>query len=231
MVLLIGDEDVKKAELMPEEVIRAVEDTYRQDGMGFAQDTPRREVRTKGKDLPHIAPGTKSIGQGLTFLEESKVVVVSHAFHFSWHRYVTMLIDSEEGKTLAIITREGAPFGKKQRGVPLGDLRTGAAAAIWAKYLARKDIGNIGLIGTGKVGRGSLVCLSKVRTFHKVYVHSGRKKDEEFATEMDRLLGLDVYASDDPRSVVSRSDLLARALNYEDVKRRPSKVTRSHRVY
>jgi len=150
MVLLISDEDVKKAELTPEEVIGAVEDAYRQDGMGFAQDTPRREVRTKGKDLPHIAPGTESIGQGLVFLEKSKVVVVSHAFHFSWHRYVTMLIDSEEGKTLAIIYREGAPFGKKQSGAAVGDLRTGAAAAIGVKYLARVNIENVGILGKKK---------------------------------------------------------------------------------
>jgi alanine dehydrogenase len=211
MVLLIDDEDVKKAELTPEEVISAVEDAYRQDGMGLAQDTPRREVRTKGKDLPHIAPGTESVGQGLTFLERFKVVVVSHAFHFSWHRYVTMIIDSEDGKTLAIISREGAPFGVKQRGPVLGDLRTGAAAAIGAKYLARESIESVGLLGTGKVGRGSLVCLSKVRSFNKVYVHSGRKKDEEFAAEMGRILGVDVRASDHPREAVSSSDVLITA--------------------
>jgi len=211
MVLLIDDEDVKKAELSPEEVIDAVEDAYRQDGMGLAQDTPRREVRTKGKDLPHIAPGTESIGQGLTFLEGSKVVVVSHAFHFSWHRYVTMIIDSENGKTQAIISREGAPFGTKQRVAGFGDLRTGAAAAIGAKYLARKSIESVGLLGTGKVGRGSLVCLSKVRSFDKVYVHSGRKKDEGFSAEMSRMLGVNIMASDHPRDVVSSSDILITA--------------------
>jgi hypothetical protein len=68
MVLLIGDEDVRKAGILPGEVIAAVEDAYLQDGRGLAQDTTRREVRTKGKDLPHIAPGTESIGQGLAFL-------------------------------------------------------------------------------------------------------------------------------------------------------------------
>ncbi len=211
MVLLIGDEDVKKAEITPDEVIGAVEDAYRQDGMGLAQDTPRREVRTKGKDLPHIAPGTESIGQGLSFLEGSKVVVISHAYHFLWHRYVTMLVDSEEGKTLAIIHREGAPFGKKQSGAVAGDLRTGAAAAIGAKYLANGKIENVGLIGTGKVGRGSLMCLSKVRSFDKVYIHSGRKKDEEFAAEMGRMLGVDVYAANNPKEVVTRSDVLITA--------------------
>jgi ornithine cyclodeaminase/alanine dehydrogenase-like protein (mu-crystallin family) len=211
MVLLIGDEDIKKAELTPEEVIGAVEDAYRQDGMGFAQDTPRREIRTKGKDLPHIAPGTESIGQGLAFLEKSKVVVVSHAFHFSWHRYVTMIIDPKGGKTLAIISRERAPFGEKQKEAGVGDLRTGAAAAIGAKYLARKHIESVGLLGTGNVGRGSLTCLSKVRSFDRLYVHSGRRKDVEFAAEMGRMLGVDVHTPDDPRDVVNNADILITA--------------------
>jgi ornithine cyclodeaminase/alanine dehydrogenase-like protein (mu-crystallin family) len=211
MVLLIGDDDVKKVDLTPEEVIGAIEDAYRQDGMGFAQDTPRREVRIKGKDLPHIAPGTESIGQGLTFLEKSKVVVISHSFHFSWHRYVTMIIDSEEGKTLAIINRERPPFGVKQKVGTSGDLRTGAAAAIGAKYLARQHIESVGLLGTGNVGRGSLVCLSKVRSFDRLYVHSGRGKDEEFATEMGRMLGIEAHAPDDPKDVVKKADILVTA--------------------
>ena len=121
MVLLIGDEDVKKANITPEEVIEAVEDAYRQDGRGKAQDTPRREVRTKGKDLPHIAPGTESIGQGLAFLEESGIVVISHSYHFFWHRYLTEIIDSNDGKTLAVIIRDSLPFGEKQLEVGVGN--------------------------------------------------------------------------------------------------------------
>jgi len=35
------------------------------------------EVRAKGKGLPHIAPGTTSIGQSLAYLEESGVLVSS----------------------------------------------------------------------------------------------------------------------------------------------------------
>ena len=211
MVLLIGDEDVKKAELTPEEVIGAVENAYRQDGMGFAQDTPRREVRTKGKDLPHIAPGTESIGQGLSYLEESKIVVISHAFHFQWHRYLTQIIDSTNGKTLAVILREGKPFGTKPGETAVGDLRTGAAAAIGAKYLAKKTITDVGLIGTGKVGRASLLCLSKVMNFERVYLHSGRRKDEHSAREISRILSKDVTATETANDVAKKAEVLITA--------------------
>ncbi len=210
-VLLIRDVDVKQAEISVEEVIAAVEDAYRQDGLGHAQDTPRREVRVKGKDLPHIAPGTESVGQGLSFLEDSKVVVISHAFHFSWHRYITEILDSVSGETLAIILRDAAPFGTKPSTVTPGDLRTGSAAAIGAKYLARKDITEVGLVGTGRVGRASLLCLSKVLDFDKAWIHSGRKRDESFADEMSRIIGKDIQPAESIRVAVERSDVLITA--------------------
>ena len=48
MVLLIRDTDVTQLELTPSNVIEAVEDAYRQDGQGKAEDTPRLEIKIKG---------------------------------------------------------------------------------------------------------------------------------------------------------------------------------------
>lgn len=211
MVLLISSEDLRKARLTAEETIAAVEDAYLQDGKGLAQDTPRREVRTKGKDLPHIAPGTESVGQGLAYLEGSNVLVISHAFHFSWHRYVTHLIDPKDGKTLAIIMQEREPFGEKPKEAFEGGFRTGAACAVGAKYLAKKHISTVGVIGTGRVGRASLFCLSKVRDFEKVIAYSGRRKDEGFAREMEKILGVNVIAAEGYEEVARKADVLITA--------------------
>ncbi|MEE8355043.1 MAG: ornithine cyclodeaminase family protein, partial [Candidatus Bathyarchaeia archaeon] len=92
-----------------------------------------------------------------------------------------------------------------------GTLRTGAAAAVGAKYLARKDIETVGVIGTGRIGRASLLCLSKVRDFDRVYAHSGRSKDEGFASEMGRILGVDVIAANTPEEAVREADVLITA--------------------
>ncbi|TFH15851.1 hypothetical protein E4H04_07615 [Candidatus Bathyarchaeota archaeon] len=81
MVLLINDNDINAIEFKPEDVIEAVEDGYRQESRGHAFETPRMEIKIKGRDLPHIAPGTTSIGQGIAYLEESKALMVSHAFN------------------------------------------------------------------------------------------------------------------------------------------------------
>jgi len=211
MVLLIGDEDISKVKFSPEEVIEAVESAYRQDGLGLAQDTPRREVRIKGRDLPHIAPGTTSVGDGLAYLEETGVVVLSLAFHFDWHKYLNYLMDPEDGAILAILNRGRAPFGVKSTGISVGALRTGAAAAIGAKYLGRRDVEAVGVIGTGRIGRASLLCLSKVRGFDRVYAHSGRRRDKGFAAEMGRMIGVDVVAAGSPEEVVRNSDVLVTA--------------------
>jgi len=211
MVLLIRDEDIKAVEITPGEVIEAVEDAYRQDGMGLAFETPRLEIQIKGRHLPHIAPGTTSVGQGMAYLEGSKVFVVSHSYHFSWHKYVSHIMDPEDGETLALVLRTRGPLGVKTKELSSGGYRTGAAAAIGAKYLANESVEAVGIIGTGRVGRSSLVCMANVRDFDKVYAHSGTRRDDEFAQNMNALLGVDVIASNSPEEVVRNSNLLITA--------------------
>jgi hypothetical protein len=130
MVLLIKDEDIKGVEITPGEVIEAVEDAYLQAGMGSAFETPRLEIQIKGRHLPHIAPGTTSVGQGMAYLQRSKVFVISHTYHFSWHKYISHIMDPEDGETLAFILRSREPLGVKSKELSTGGYRTGAAAAM-----------------------------------------------------------------------------------------------------
>lgn len=48
-------------------------------------------------------------------------------------------------------------------------LRTGVAAAIGAKYLARPGSKKVGIIGTGTVGRASLATLNECFPLERVY--------------------------------------------------------------
>jgi len=211
MVLLIKEEDISKVDITPEDVIAAVEDCYRQDGLGMAQDTPRGEVKIKGKDLPHIAPGTTSIGLGTAYLEESGALVISFRFYLDFHKYISHIIDPETGKTLAIIKQGGDPLDTKPKTIGIGELRTGAAAAVGAKYLARNKIESVGVIGTGRIGQASLLCMSKVKDFNTVYSHSGKKKDEEYNQMMGRMLDMDFIAAESLEEVVKKSDILITA--------------------
>lgn len=208
MVLLIDPTDIAQIKLTPRDVIEAVESAYRQDGLGKAEETPRFEIKIKGKHLPHIAPGTTSVGQGMAYLEESKVFIISHAFHFDFHKYINQILDPETGETKAIIKRTRGAFGTKPGEIDSGMLRTGAAAAIGAKYMANKDIEAVGIIGTGRIGRGSLACLEAAINFDKAYTHSGRKKDESFTEFMSRHTDAEIIALDNVREVVEKSNVI-----------------------
>ena len=211
MVLLIEETDIAQIELTPSEVIAAVESAYRQDGLGQAEETPRLEIKIKGKHLPHIAPGTTSVGQGMAYLEGSGVFVVSHAYHFDFHKYINQILDPETGETLAVIKRSRGALGSRPGKIDSGSLRTGAAAAIGAKHMGRVSIEAVGVIGTGRIGRASLACVAEVRDFDVIYSHSGRRRDEEFPRVMGEIIGVDVVACETPEEVVRGSDILVTA--------------------
>jgi ornithine cyclodeaminase/alanine dehydrogenase-like protein (mu-crystallin family) len=211
MVLLIRDDDVKTVFTL-DDAIEAVEETYRQHGLGLVQDKLRREVQVKGKGLPHVSPGVTSLGQGLACLEEPNVIMLSHFFNFNvvrlkefpyyrTYHHLIHLIDGNDGKTIAIINSPTAVFW----------LRTAAAGAVGAKYLAREETPTAGVIGTGAIGRGQLLTLSKVKRIERAFCFSGRKKDEKYAKEMGERLGIDVVASNSSREVVRNSDVLVTA--------------------
>jgi ornithine cyclodeaminase/alanine dehydrogenase-like protein (mu-crystallin family) len=211
MVFLIRDSDVAQLELTPSDVIEAVEDAYRQDGQGKAEDTPRLEIKIKGKHLPHIAPGVTSVGQGMAHLEGSGVFVITHSIRFDYSKYINQILDPDTGETLAVILRSSRTRVPSPGNMDVGGLRTGAAAAIGAKYLGRKKVEAVGVIGTGRIGRASLICVSEVRDFDKVYSHSGRRRDEEFPKLMEKMLDVEVIMCDDPGEVVRNSDLIVTA--------------------
>ena len=211
MVLLIDESDIAQIELTPAEVIAAVESAYRQDGLGQAEETPRLELKIKGKHLPHIAPGTTSVGQGMAYLEGSGVFVVSHAYHFDFHKYISQILDPETGETLAVIKRSRGALGSRPGKIDSGGLRTGAAAAIGVKHMGKASVEVVGVIGTGRIGRASLACVAEVRDFDVVYSHSGRRRDEEFPRVMGEIIGVDVVACETPEEVVRGSDVLVTA--------------------
>ena len=210
MTLLLNDSDVKQI-LTFEDTLDAVEDAYRQygnnlagvNGYGFGPP-PKRELRIKGKGLPHADPQTESIAQGIAYLEGTNMVVLQHAFNFGKRRGGGLfhLLDRVSGDTLAVITNQSEDIWW---------LRSGATGAIGAKYLAQTGSKIAGVIGTGRHGRAHLQALSKVLDLDKAYSHSGRHKDSVYAQEMSEKIGIEVIATDTAEEVVRNADILVTA--------------------
>ncbi len=205
MTLLIKEEEVLRA-VTPMDIIQAVEDGFRQHGLGLAQTKARREVRIRNKNLPHADPRMVRVGQGLAFLEESGVVLVNLILSFPDRRkpgtrFLNYVIDANDGTVIAVVESS-----------TLTALRTAASGAVGAKYLARKNSMIAGIIGTGRQGRHQLRFLSKVIHISKAYCYSLVPEETlAYCHEMGKELGITILPSKNVEEVVRISDILVTA--------------------
>lgn len=205
MSLLIKEEEVTKA-ISYGDLVEAMEDMYKKHGLGLAETFPRREVRIRGKDLPHADPRMVRVAQCLAYMEQPGVVLLHHIFSFPDRRTPSMrvinhLIDADSGSVIAIIDS-----------VNILGMRTGAAGAVGAKFLSRKDSRVAGIVGAGRQGRIQLKFLLEIRPIEKAYVYDKvRKHAIMFSKEMSRELEIDLLPSDDIEKVTRHSDILVTA--------------------
>ena len=91
----------------------------------------------------------------------------------------------------------------------LTDLRTGLAGAVAARYLARGNIGTVGVVGAGAQARYQVECLTLVRQFDRLLV-SGRdlERQNNYIEEMQRKLGIIVCAAESIEQLVGESDMV-----------------------
>jgi ectoine utilization protein EutC len=91
----------------------------------------------------------------------------------------------------------------------LTDVRTAAAGAVAAKWLARPDARTAGVIGAGVQARLQLDALRLVRDIGAAFVWArDPAKADGYAAEMSRRLGIDVVACGGAEEVVRRSEIV-----------------------
>ena len=149
--LILCEEDVKKV-LSLEEVTDAVESAFRMKGLGHAQMPPKQYLFMKKHN--------GDIRTMPAYLEENDAVAVkvvnAHPENRKKHGLPTVmatiiLVDPETGAPTAIMG-----------GTWVTALRTGAAGAIAAKYLANPNPKIVGIVGAGTQGRTQLMGLEQV---------------------------------------------------------------------
>ena len=94
------------------------------------------------------------------------------------------------GLVLAFDANNGQPAGLLFDNSYLSDLRTGAAGAVAARYLAPRELGRVAVIGAGIQARMQLRALAQVRTIPSVSIwnrHPERARQcaAEMADELD----------------------------------------------
>lgn len=149
-ILWLSEEDVM-ASLSMEEAILAVEEAFREAGKGTAQMPPKSYLIYKKyngdlRTMPAYLEGMDATGV--------KVVNVHPDNPGSGLPTVMALLILNSPKTGAPTAVMGGTF--------LTNMRTGAAGAVAAKYLAKKSSKTVGLVGAGAQGRTQLLGLAEI---------------------------------------------------------------------
>jgi ornithine cyclodeaminase len=91
----------------------------------------------------------------------------------------------------------------------LTNVRTGAAGAVAARYLAREKIHTVGVIGAGAQARFQMIALRQVRDFQKLMIYSIIPEEvERYIEEMSPVLGVEILKAEDAETVVKGSDVV-----------------------
>jgi len=200
--LLLTAQEVKEV-LSIKDAIAAVEEAFREKGLGLVKMPPKLYLFFKEYegDLRVMPAYMKHSG-----IAGVKVVNV-HPRNPREHNLPTVmavieLVDPKTGAPLAIMD-----------GTLITAFRTGAAGGVAAKYLARKDSRVVGVIGAGVQGRYQLLALAEVLPcIEQVRVYDVRgEAARAYADEMGRKLGLDVKACASPEEAVRGVDVLVTA--------------------
>jgi len=197
-ILFLTDEDVRSL-LTMREALDAVEEAFKERGLGRAQMPPKLYVffRKYSGDLRVMPAYLERIG-----VAGVKVVNV-HPKNPTEYGLPTVMA------TIVLIDpKSGAPICVMD-GTRITAMRTGGAGGVAVKYLARGDSKVIGIIGAGTQGRTQLMALKEVlsrigevRVFDKVREHG-----ERYADEM-RSIGLNTRPVYEAREAVCEADIV-----------------------
>jgi ornithine cyclodeaminase/alanine dehydrogenase-like protein (mu-crystallin family) len=195
-VLILTAQDVRNL-LTIDECIEAVELAFRLYGEHKTGPPSVLGVHTPGGGF-HIKAGV---------LELSKpyfAAKVNGNFPGNWTQFglptiqgVIVLCDAQCGSLLAVMDSRD-----------ITSLRTGAATAVAAKYLARSDSRVVTICGCGVQGRVQLRALSRVCPIESVFAHDKNEAQAlSFAKDLTEELAIPVAVASDLSDAVQKSDI------------------------
>jgi ornithine cyclodeaminase len=188
MALLLKEQDVEQLLTMPM-ALELIERVHREYSAGQAIDVPRERTRVPKAGLHILQGAVPSAGVfGYKAYTSSREGV----------RFIVYTFNAERGNLEAIVE---ANF--------LGMMRTGAAAGVATRWLARPDARVAGVFGSGWQAEGQIEALALVRKLERVKVYS-RNPDKlaAFCAKMRTRLSLEVVPATSAEETVKGSDIV-----------------------
>lgn len=202
MVIYISNSEVQSV-LDMDEAIKVVENGFKEFFLGRVQMPQRATLNMFKMD--------GWVGIMPVYMEKTDVLTVKMVsaypknFRLGFPTIMGLLIyiDSKTGSPLAIMEAEH-----------LTAVRTGATSGVATKYLAKKTVENVGILGSGKQAKTQLEALCKVREVKLVKVYSPNPQHRNsFAKMASRNLGLEAFPVENPKFAVKNSDIVVTATN------------------
>jgi len=176
--------------------ITAVEEAFRLHGEGDAT-TGVLGIHVEGGGF-HIKAGTLRLRRPYFAAKTNANFPNNPARGLPTIQGVIVLADAELGTPLALLDS-----------IEITTLRTGAATAVAAKYLARPDARTAAILGCGNQGRIQLKALQRVRPLTRVRLFDrDRGRAEQMARELAPALALEIHVADSPAAAARDSDIV-----------------------
>jgi len=198
-LLYLSQADVQAVGLTMPEVIDALEAAFREHGEGRVEMPPKPGVHSQPDAFIHAMPA---------------YIPALHAIGVKW-------VSGYPGNQA-----RGLPYingllilNDEETGVPLAvmdctwitALRTGAATALAAKYLARPESQTVGILGCGVQGRSNLAALKARFPLKRVVAYDVVPEAQERFAALAERWGLEVVRATEPRQAVEWCDMVVTA--------------------
>ena len=189
--------DVESLAIPMVDVIEAVEDAFREKGSGTAEMPPKPGVHPKPDAFIHAMPAFLG-GMGAAGLKWVSGFPGNVERGLPYIGGLFVLNDTETGFPLSVMDCTW-----------ITGVRTGAASAVAAKYLARPDSTSVGIVACGLQGRTNLEALACVFPLETAVAYdTDVGVAETYAEEMGARLGIDVMVVSTVEEAVAGPDLV-----------------------
>lgn len=196
-LLYLSRDDVEAVGLSMVEIIEALEAMFLAKGKGEVEMPPKPGIHPRKDSFIHAMPAyISSMGAaGIKWVSGYPSNVERDLPYISG---LLMLNDPETGIPIAVMDATW-----------ITAMRTGAATAVAAKYLARSDSATVGILACGVQGRSNLEALSCIFDLEVVKAYdTAPRVAERYATEMSEKFGVAVEVVHSPRDAVAGLDLV-----------------------
>jgi len=200
-MLYLSKKDVGKVDLPMKEIIEVLGEAFKEKGLGKIEMPPKPGIHTQPEAFIHAMPAY------ISSLKSAGIKWVSgypenYKRNLPYINGLLILNDPETGIPLSVMDC-----------IWITAMRTGAATAVAAKYMANMDSHTVGILGCGVQGRTNLKALKITIPGLKEVKAYDISSDavNRYAEEMRKDTGLNVSIAATPKEAVRDSDIIVTA--------------------